>query len=146
MYWPRVLAGYRFSSLRGRSNENVVPSAPERGFHQLQDRTLILDDEDGFVAFLVRLRSLSVRRTLRRFCNQREVHAESASATGIALDGDVPSALLGNAIDRGKTQAGSFTQRLSGEERFEDVGLGLGIHSDTVVCHFEHDKPAACGH
>ena len=55
----------------------------------------------------------------------RQINFEGRSATGLAVDPNVASALLDDAVDRGKAETRSF-RALGRKERLEDAGLGFG--------------------
>ena len=62
-----------------------------------------------------------------------KVNVESGAAAGRGGDGDFAAALLDNAIDVGKAQAGAFAGVLGGEKRLEQVGLHFGRHAAAGV-------------
>ena len=67
----------------------------------------------------------------------RQINLEGRSVAGFAVHPDVASALLDDAVDRGKAETRSL-RSLGGKERLEDVGLGFGVHADAGVADGEH--------
>src|SRR6185369_6504459 len=67
----------------------------------------------------------------------RQIDFEGCSAAGLAVNPNVASALLDDAVDRRKAKTRSF-RALGSKERLEDAGLGFGVHADTRVADGDH--------
>jgi len=72
-------------------------------------------------------------RNIELFEGLREIEGEASAVAGGGVDMDEATALLDDAVDSGETEAGAFAGLLGGEERFEDAGLGGGVHAVTGV-------------
>ena len=56
---------------------------------------------------------------------------------GAGLDLEKTLMLFDDAKDGGETETGPFPDGLGGEERFEDLGAGFGIHTDAGIADFK---------
>src|SRR5713226_6281599 len=64
------------------------------------------------------------------FLDRRKVNLKSSSSTRFAIDPNVSAALLDYPEHGGQAQTCASALLLRGEERLEDVRLGLFVHSD----------------
>ena len=72
------------------------------------------------------------------FC-AREVNLESGAAADLAIDPDVTTILLENAVDGSESKAGPFSDLLGGEEGLKNSGDRGLVHADTSVADGEQD-------
>src|SRR3954447_23462093 len=56
-----------------------------------------------------------------------------------AIDPDVPTGLLHDAVHRGQSEAGPFPDFFRGKEGLENTRLGGVIHAEAVVADGKHD-------
>ena len=107
---------------------------------ETQHGDFVFDQQNGFAAWVdvVRLRpQVAPQPLLRSHCHPRQVNLERCSLAGLAVDPDVASALLDDAVDRGKAESRAL-RSFGAEKRFEDAALGLGIHSHAGVADGQH--------
>src|SRR5215470_791416 len=108
---------------------------------QLPDEPRILGQQDGFTSMRRNLDASAVFERLSQRKQSRQVYLESRTFAGTARDGDIPAALLDDAIYRRKPQARAARLVFRGEERFEDMRQDFGIHSTACVLYREHGVP-----
>ena len=96
-------------------------SEPQRLRKRLQQRRVVVDDEDArrFMASAAAWRS-------RGCSGQRELDEERGAFAGRAHDRDGAAVLLDDAVGDGETQSGALPDLLGREERIEDPPLEPG--------------------
>src|SRR6202012_867963 len=72
----------------------------------------------------------------------RQVHSECRTATLGALDPDMTTRLLDEAVDHRQSEAGALTDRLGGEERLQNPAESIVGHADTRITDTDHDVVA----
>ena len=115
--------------------DRLVAFAAEEAAGEIADQRLVLHHEHALAA--------SPRRGLRRrpgeplaaLLHLGQVDPEGASLARLAVDPDVAVALLHDAVGRREAESGAVADRLGGEERLEDLGLGRRIHAAAGVAH-----------
>src|SRR5690606_22359208 len=105
---------------------------------------LVLHEENGFTPLQ---RGIGAGRPLRRALlhlrlDTGKIDAEGGAHAQLALDPDISTALLDDAVDRAQSQAGSLPLLLGGKEGFEHTVLKLPAHPDAIVAHFEENEAA----
>src|ERR1700733_12945139 len=95
-------------------------------------------------SFCSRDRQLALFQVLRLNCclDGWEIDLERRTHIQLALDEDLPSALLYDAEHNGETQPGAFALLLGCEEWFKEMGLSLCAHTTSVVAYRNHDEVA----
>src|SRR5208282_2171559 len=68
-----------------------------------------------------------------------KIDLESRSVTELAINKDMSSALLDDAVDGGEAKTGAFAQLFGGEEGLKDAGDGGFIHAATGVADGEEN-------
>src|SRR5690606_30872749 len=99
---------------------------------------VVFHDEDPFVAAHRLRRSAPLAVPGMHLARRREVDLERRPAARLAVDIDVSSALLDDPEDGSQPEAGPFAGLLRGEERFEEPGLSLDIHSKAGIAYGDH--------
>ena len=67
-----------------------------------------------------------------------KVDLERRAVPGLAVDPDVPAALLDDAVHGRQPEPGALAGRLGREERLERVLRTVGVHAAAGVAHREH--------
>src|SRR4051812_22987776 len=103
----------RFHSIAGFEDRGA-----DRAKHLADEGTntvLVFGEQNGLVS--VRERAANFRCRMRNLVlTARQVHLEGGAVADLAVDGDMPTALLDDPVDGGQTQSGSFSWFLGGEE------------------------------
>src|SRR5665213_627635 len=140
--WPWVLLTEtnRFLAVGGYS-QHVAVRLESQPSHRPY-RFLIFNQEN-------RLGARQDRRRLRRrqgcggdFRNRGKVYLERRAVPDLAVDANVPAALLNNSKDGRQTQPGSLAYLLGREERLEDAGLYFLAHATAGVAHRQQNVAA----
>ena len=74
----------------------------------------------------------------RGHLDAREEDAERRALAPLAVDPDVPAALVHDAVHRGEPEPRALALLLGGEEGLEEVRLHVRVHADARVRHLEH--------
>src|SRR5271166_4800554 len=121
--------------------ENVVAAGLERLANKLANGLFVFNEENSFSSADGGERSGS-GKSFGGLIDAREINGEDGAAAGLALNEDVAAALLDDAVDGGKSEAGTFAFFLGGEERLEDASLGFTVHALAGVTDGNHDVGA----
>src|SRR5947208_13893629 len=92
-----------------------VQNLPHQGAHSV----FILNEHDGLAAAAGRLHRLR-RSELSRRIDSWQIYLECRADANFAVDPNVATALLDDAIHRGESQASALANFFGGEERFKD--------------------------
>src|SRR5206468_9913314 len=112
--------------------DHFVAALAENHVRQLTDVLFVLDEQDGFVALLVRGGG-PFRRRLDGVGDAWQINLEGGALSKFAVYPDVAAALFHNAIDRRETEASATSAFLGGVKRLEDMGDRLGLHAGAGV-------------
>ena len=74
-----------------------------------------------------------------RLIDARQINLERSAFADFAVDPDEAAALFHDAVDRGKTEAGSLPLFLGGEKGLEDARLRFLVHAGAGVADGEQD-------
>src|SRR4029077_2179497 len=106
--------------------------------HQLADLFFVLDEQDGLGP-----RKGPLRRVFGFICggsllDRREVDLYASAMTGFAVDNDLATALLDDAVNRGEAQSCALPLSFGGEEGLKNMTSRLSVHPDPGVGHGQH--------
>ena len=136
---PRLV----FGNSNGLAAVTGLQHGVTRGFKSTSDKLpyggFVFDQKNGFGAFE---RLADSRLRLPRDTQPldlRQVHLEGGSVSGLAVHGDVTTALIDDAVDDGQTQACAFADLFRGEEWLENARLGFFVHARARVTDGQQD-------
>ena len=116
------------------SGEYAVAQGAEHGFGDGEDGGFVLDEENGFLSGGGGGGGWGVLGgRFGAVFEAGEADAERAAAAGPAVDVDEALVLLDDAVDGGEAEAGAEADGFGGEEGFESVGDGVGVHAAAIV-------------
>ena len=84
-------------------------------------------------------RSIQIDRILQ---GPRQIKLDGRALSHLAVDAEMTTALLGEAVDHGKSQAGSLSDRLGGEEWIDRFGHHVRRHPGSRVRNADDDVVA----
>src|SRR5712671_6784740 len=122
--------------------ENAIAAGGQSFADELTDGLFIFDEEDGFRSVGGAERNCCGAKGVAGFVDTREINGEGAAVAGFALNKDIASALLDDAVDGGQAEAGSFAFFFGSKEGLEDAGLGVAVHAFAGVADGNHDVGA----
>ena len=134
-----VFLGQADGLARGSGCQHGVPQPFEHFRGHFQDRRFVFHQQDSLVASLAWFIRFLFRQRDRFGQVARQVDLEGRSLARLAVDIDETVVLLDHAVDRGQAQSGAFAHFLGGEERFEEMSLGLLVHAAAVIAHGQQD-------
>src|ERR1035438_1289463 len=137
-----MTGGERESGVAVGGFENAIAAGLERFAHELANGLFVLDQEDGFGSASSGEGKRSGAAGFRWAIDAGKINGEDGAAAELALNEDVAAALLDDAVDGGKSEAGAFAFFFGGEEGLEDAGLGFAVHALASVADRDHDVGA----
>src|SRR5690242_5804435 len=95
----------------------------------------VLGQQDSFASLVDLSLGLLLYLWLDSFIDAREIYFEDGAFIQFAVDPDVPTALLYNAIDCRQAKAGALPQFFCCEKGIKDACCGVVVHPTTGIFH-----------